>query len=237
LNGVLFVSWYGHNFINVLSHNLVFCSDYDSIIVKFNNTINFNRNVVFNVDRFLLAYFNIKLDWLFDESVNNDWLNVLLFSWEKHWHLGFLRNWGELFIDNNFGLSVDFWLNDCDCLFDNFLNFNNFGLGYLFSDWHLYWNVDFFVLDHCISDLNWLFNKAVDNFGHFHNHQLLLLNFDKLDRFNNFLNDIVDQKLNWNLLVNSDKLFNWDLNNFLLLDHSLSDNWNLFDLLDWAVNF
>ena len=169
LNCVLFICWNRYDSIDNFSDDLVFSSNQASIIVQSNNSVNFNRNVILNVNSLLLSDFNYNFNGLFNKSINNNWLDERLLSRKYNWNFNFFFNRSEFLIYNYFSFSVDFWLRNSNWLSDNFFNLDNVSLNSLFSNWNLDWNVDFFMLNESRSNLDCLLDVSVHNFRYFHN--------------------------------------------------------------------
>jgi hypothetical protein len=212
-------------------------SNQASIIVHLNNSVNFNRYIVFDIYSFFLSDFNDNFNWLFNESINNNRLDIRSFSRKDNWYFDLFFDWCKFLIYNDFSLSIDSWFNNSDRLFDNFFNLENVCFDYFLSYRNFDWNMNFFVLDKSRSNLDWLFNVSVNDFGNFDNKQFLLLNFNQFSTFNYLFDNIIDKYLYWNFFVDSYKLFYWNLHYFFLLNYGLSNHWNLFNLLNRTINF
>ena len=184
-----------------------------------------------------MSDFNNNFNWLFNESINNNRLDKRSLSGEDNWYFDLFFDRREFLIYNNFSFSIDFWFNNSNRLFDNLFNLDNVCFDYLLSNWHLDWNMDFFVFDESRSNFDWFFNVSVHDLGNFDYNQFLLLNLNQFSTFNYLLYDIIDKYLNWNFFVYSYKLLYWNLNDFFLLNYSFSDYWNLFNLLNRAIDF
>jgi len=199
------------------------------ILIQLNNLVNVDWPGFSDIDGFVLSDFDEHFNRLFDIPVNNDGFEVGLFSWDYKWNFSSFRHNAELFVDHNLSFSNNLWLDNSDCFLPDFLDFNNLIYCGFLLDLHLVWHMDLFVLDDSVFGLYSLFNKSVHYFGDLDNHQILMVNYEDFCLLHNFFNYVVDEYLNCIGLLYGYNFFDRNLNDFFLLDHSLSDHRHFFD--------